>query len=291
MAETGTHPKVRQRIRDVLPALSAEELAGLEEQVRTEGCRDPLVAWKEEDILLDGHNRLAICRRLGKPYKVVRLSFPDEDAAVRWVKRNALNRRNLAPAYQALLRGEIYEAEKKPEGRPEKLSQSDTVSRGATRERLAESLGVSPPTLARDGAFARAVAAIAGVAPGVRDAVRDGNLSRADASLLAAAVATNPREVAAAVERAAKGEPALPRPPRPENGVKPAEAAPAETPARKWLRLLTERVEGLDGVVRNVRHHGLKHLTRKWGEEERGDFVGALKCARKVIDELLKEVE
>lgn len=36
MTTTATHPKVKPAIRDLLPALSAEEIAGLEESVRRE---------------------------------------------------------------------------------------------------------------------------------------------------------------------------------------------------------------------------------------------------------------
>ena len=39
------------------------ELALLENSIVADGCRDPLVVWRGRGILLDGHARLAVCRR------------------------------------------------------------------------------------------------------------------------------------------------------------------------------------------------------------------------------------
>src|SRR5262245_33582433 len=39
----------------LIPPLSAEERQRLELSLLEEGCRDPLIVWKDHDILLDGH--------------------------------------------------------------------------------------------------------------------------------------------------------------------------------------------------------------------------------------------
>jgi len=52
----------------------------------------------EEDwpcLLLDGHNRLEICTRLGLPYEVVNKGFANRDGAIEWIINNQLGRRNL----------------------------------------------------------------------------------------------------------------------------------------------------------------------------------------------------
>ena len=59
------------------------------------GCRDPLVVWEEENVLVDGHHRIAICRKHGLSYSVVYRSFPDIEAVKRWMRLNQLSRRNL----------------------------------------------------------------------------------------------------------------------------------------------------------------------------------------------------
>ena len=51
------HPELRDYIRHE----SEEENAMLEQSLLSEGCRDPLVVWKEEGVLVDGHHRLEIC--------------------------------------------------------------------------------------------------------------------------------------------------------------------------------------------------------------------------------------
>ena len=47
--------------KSLIPPLSSEERSQLEENLLKEGCRDPLVVWRENNILLDGHNRFEIC--------------------------------------------------------------------------------------------------------------------------------------------------------------------------------------------------------------------------------------
>jgi transcriptional regulator with XRE-family HTH domain len=60
-----------------------------------EGCRDPLVVWREENVLVDGHHRFEICERHGIPFHVVYRSFPDIQAVKVWTITNQLSRRNL----------------------------------------------------------------------------------------------------------------------------------------------------------------------------------------------------
>jgi hypothetical protein len=51
--------------KNMIPPLTEEELAALEENLLSDGCIDPLIVWAEHHILLDGHNRKAICDRHG----------------------------------------------------------------------------------------------------------------------------------------------------------------------------------------------------------------------------------
>ena len=151
-------PIVDAEFAALCPPLTAEERSGLCDSLLAEGCRDALVVWAETGILLDGHNRLAICEAEGIEYRTVERSFADREAAEDWVLRNQLGRRNLSPDAASLLRGRLYNRQKAPaygrEGRDFSGAQSDTPK---TAERLASELGVSPATVKRDGAFARAV--------------------------------------------------------------------------------------------------------------------------------------
>lgn len=86
------HPVLEAHIRKQ----SEEENRLLEESIIAEGCRDPLVVWREEGVLVDGHHRKAICDRHGVPFSVVYRSFSDIEAVKAWMDLNQLGRRNLS---------------------------------------------------------------------------------------------------------------------------------------------------------------------------------------------------
>jgi hypothetical protein len=88
-------PIIDPDIAALLPPLAPEELAELEMRLSVEGCRDALVIWKETGILLDGHNRLALCDKYDIGYTTTALSFPNRERAVQWVIDNQMGRRNL----------------------------------------------------------------------------------------------------------------------------------------------------------------------------------------------------
>jgi hypothetical protein len=88
----------------LLPPLADDERAGLEDSLLTEGCRHPLVVWKETGILLDGHCRYDICTKHNIPFRVHELSLPSRDAAIVWILRNQLGRANLSEAQKTDLK-------------------------------------------------------------------------------------------------------------------------------------------------------------------------------------------
>lgn len=139
--------------KDWITPLTREEYKQLESNIIADGCRDPLVVWK--DTILDGHNRYAICVEHGLPFAVIKKNFDTHQDALNWIIDNQLGRRNLAPWQMSVLRGKRYNAVKLEPHRPEKqLYQNDTVI--PTREKVAQQFGVSPATIQRDGAFAKA---------------------------------------------------------------------------------------------------------------------------------------
>ena len=154
--------EIDEELRTLIPPLSDEELRQLEANiVEYGGARDALVVWESDArrVMLDGHNRLDICRRHDLPFTTVGVRLPDLDAAKNWIRRNQLGRRNLAPDVYSLLRGQVYNAEKNTQGGARFSSdQNDHLKSESTAERLASEFGVSAPTIRRDGAFAEAVA-------------------------------------------------------------------------------------------------------------------------------------
>lgn len=175
--------KVDREFIALIPPLSTEERSQLEANVLEHGCADALVVWREEGLLLDGHNRLGICRHNDLPFKVREVSLPNRAAARRWIITYQLGRRNLTVEAESYLRGVLYLEQRKPEGRPEKLGHSGPVSDGDTAALVAAQTGVSPRTVKRDAAFASALDSLAAaLGDDVREKVlsRDAKISRKD---------------------------------------------------------------------------------------------------------------
>ena len=159
----------------LIPPLQPEERQQLEESIAKEGCRDRLVVWAETGILVDGHNRYSICKKLGRPFNVAPMSFPSRDAAADWVDRNQLGRRNLTPDQMSLLRGRRYNRAKKAQGgRADRSFGEDKVSAPKTAEALAKQHGVDEKTIRRDGQFAKAVEAVKSADPTIERRVAQG---------------------------------------------------------------------------------------------------------------------
>lgn len=85
--------KINPRFRDVIPPLDSEEYENLRESIASEGCRDAIIIWN--GFIVDGHNRYRACQEFGVPFRTLEKEFEDEDAAIEWVMRNQLSRRNL----------------------------------------------------------------------------------------------------------------------------------------------------------------------------------------------------
>src|SRR3989304_3807667 len=109
-------PKVRDDFKNLFRPLDADERLRLRTSLETDGCRDPIVVWAEEDTILDGHNRSLICDSLGIPYTETRISLPDETAARTRTSHNQLALRNRPPIQSPSLRRGGLEAEKQPHG-------------------------------------------------------------------------------------------------------------------------------------------------------------------------------
>ena len=152
----------------LLLPLAPEELAQLEANIIADGCRDPLVTWR--GILIDGHNRFAICSKHGLEFQVVEREFPDREVVMDWMDANQLGRRNLSPDAFKLSLGRRYNRTKKANGQrgPEKLDQIDPAFL-STAAKLAAEHSVGEATVKRAGKFADEVAKT----PGLQKAIRE----------------------------------------------------------------------------------------------------------------------
>ncbi len=189
---------VDEEFRSLIPPLTDEERAGLEENLLRDGCLEPLIVWAEQQILLDGHNRKDICDRFGIDYEVRELSLPDREAAADWIDAHQLGRRNLTPEQMSLLRGRRYNRLKKDHGGDRRGGSASPQSEDLkTSERLAKQHGVSRATIERDGQFAEAVDKL-----GVRQEAAAGQLPVSRQEVVQAAKALGDAPTSEQVEQA-----------------------------------------------------------------------------------------
>lgn len=133
--------QINEEFRRLIPALSTEELNGLEENVKREGCRDPLVVWN--DTIIDGHNRYEICQKHNIEFQTVARNDLETELDVKlWMINNQFSRRNLSTETRLALayRFKEFEAEKAKErqGARNDLVESDT--------NIAQLVGKSEPS-------------------------------------------------------------------------------------------------------------------------------------------------
>ncbi|MCB1147916.1 MAG: DNA modification methylase, partial [Leptospiraceae bacterium] len=149
-----TELKTEAEFIDLLPLLSNEEKSKLENSIRETGCRDPLVVWQEQGIILDGHNRYEICKRLGVDFNTKMLSFPGRDEAKLWMLKTQLGRRNLNAFHRTRAQLMIANLEKnlgssgvKSDLGMSKPADGHEPSKAETIEQIARTSGVSPDTV------------------------------------------------------------------------------------------------------------------------------------------------
>ena len=177
--EDSGSPRIDPEFVDLAAPMDDATREALRASLRSEGCRDALVVWAEQDILLDGHNRLALCREHGVAYRVTKLSFADRASAMEWFVAAQRQRRSLTPHWATYYLGRQYNAERRENGARGngKLGQSDPAR---TSARLAAESGVGEKTVRRAAAFAEAVDRLERAVPRSRRAVlnREIKLSR-----------------------------------------------------------------------------------------------------------------
>jgi N6-adenosine-specific RNA methylase IME4 len=99
--------RIDEEFRRLIPPLSSDERAALEQSLIEHGCRDPIITW--DGAIVDGHNRHAICTAHGIEYKTLPMIFGDRIDAKIWIRRNQVSRRNLTDDQRAMNAAELAE--------------------------------------------------------------------------------------------------------------------------------------------------------------------------------------
>lgn len=218
---------IAEEFASLIPMLAADERKELEASiVEHGGARDPLIVWDRGEmmppILLDGHNRVEICGRLGLPYTVKGIRFDSKQQAIAWMERNQLGRRNLSRESFAIILGRLHNQTKLKKGGQTK----ENKGKGKTRERLAKEYGVDARTVEKAGKFQAAAVKL-----GVEGEIASGRMRVPQYRLIDAAksLQANPtREEAAEAIRQAMSAPAKKcgrDPPRSQSWLLPSDPA------------------------------------------------------------------
>jgi hypothetical protein len=174
-------------LQALIPPLLPDELQQLENNIRRDGCREALLVWETTQhvlnsdnnntplyILIDGHNRYAICQRNSIDFRVSLRPFENLDEVRTFMIDNQLGRRNLTPEQTAYLRGLRYQQEKGERGQynrenhkgqnvlyapDEPVGQpfANAQPKRSTAQRLANQYNVNEKTIKRDAEFAAGI--------------------------------------------------------------------------------------------------------------------------------------
>jgi hypothetical protein len=189
---------INAALRSLIPPLSPEEYAQLAANLVADGCLEPLIVWQEEQTLLDGHNRYAICTHHRLTYALQEVSLPDLDAAKMWIITHQLGRRNLIPHQMSYFRGKQYNLQKQQGKRTDLTAPHNEGKSQNTAQVLAAQHNVGPATIERDGAYAQAMDTLAetvGVEVGPVLLARDLGLTRLGVKILGRILADTPETV------------------------------------------------------------------------------------------------
>lgn len=178
--------KIDSEFSALIPTASADETSRLTASVQKHGILHPLIIWKEEKILLDGHTRLKLAEKFGIPHPVKHLSFDSRNDARNWLINHQLGRRNLDDKSRAYLLGKIYNEQKGDHGGDHR-SKGHNVPLKNTAENVAKQHDVNPKTVKRAGEFAAAVDTLSKDEPDVKAAVLSGDAKASMGDITAAA--------------------------------------------------------------------------------------------------------
>lgn len=93
---------VNEDLKAYIDPLTSDEFEALERSLLNEGCRDALVLWG--DLLVDGHNRYAICQAHSLPFQTIQSTlFKSIDDVHLWMIDQHLGRRSVSDFQRGVL--------------------------------------------------------------------------------------------------------------------------------------------------------------------------------------------
>ncbi len=172
---------IDSRLEAVCLPLSKDEYDLLESQIKRDGCLDPVKVWDRDGelVLLDGHNRLKICKdnKLPVPESTT-IAIGSIDEAVIWIVDNQKGRRNATKEEKDFISGKRYEAQKNINRRrdakgvfesdapyPDNMDMGKSPKARSTALKQAAEEGCSHFKIEQNAKFARGVDAVREISP------------------------------------------------------------------------------------------------------------------------------
>ena len=227
------HLTIDPEFASKIPPLREEEMKQLEENILADGVViNPLIVWN--GVIVDGHNRYHILQKHPEiQFTTYEKQFPDRYAAIAWICKNQLGRRNLTPQQFKYLIGQQYDAEKLAERF--RGNQYTSVERSGcgqnvhnqnperTAEKIARENNLNEKYVRRAGHFAQGVDAAEEAVPGIKQEILTGSIKPTEKAVAAIAKAP-PEERPALVQQLRQAK----EPEKAEEKPKPKRSA-AET--------------------------------------------------------------
>ena len=176
--------QINPKFEQIIPPLSAEEFAQLEENILKLGrITDPIQVWN--GVIIDGHHRHKILKKHPEiEYSTLEMPFECEAEAIAWICCAQLGRRNINEMHRDYLLGKRYSAEKEFRGGDRKselqksMGQNDPlISPHITRARIAQESNVSESTVRRAEYLANGIDAAEEEHPGIKEMIFSGNIT------------------------------------------------------------------------------------------------------------------
>ncbi|MFC5475055.1 hypothetical protein [Paraherbaspirillum soli] len=247
---------INEELRSYIDPLTANEYAALERSILAEGCRDALVLWGE--VLIDGHNRYAICQKHGIEFRTVQnANFSTIDDVLLWLIDNHLARRSVSDFQRgvlALRKKDLVAARTRAQqdsALPVVAAELPAPAPIGTREEIAKIAGISSNTISQIEKIQKTAA------PELVEAVRAGTISINAAAAVAslpsaeqvAAVAGGKKELQQAAKLVREKKSSA-RPARTDDPLEAPSAAPAKesevvNEAANEVALLSARIDEL----------------------------------------------
>ena len=160
---------VFDEFKKLVVPLARKEYQQLESDISKNGCKEAIMVW--HNIIVDGHKRFEICKRLNISFEIETVDFDSKEAAISWICEKQLQRRDISFESRKYLIGMLYESEKtiahrrtnqemikQYTGNTRPLNQNQAEHK--TAHLIASQNFVSITTVQKYAAFARAIETI-----------------------------------------------------------------------------------------------------------------------------------